>query len=79
MTVMSKPPYFSGLCCFEELPAHYYGNLSVGGAWINNKLLILNSHESTMPIPFKGALPDGIEQLLPQQYEDLFRQEHTAM
>lgn len=65
MTVLSKPPYFSGLCCFSENP--YYGETRVGGAWIKDGLMILNSHESVLPVPCKGAIPDGIEQELPKQ------------
>jgi len=75
MTVLSKPPFFSGLCCFDE-----DDEWSVGGSWIKNGLMILNSNKrGVMPVPVKGNLPDGIEQVLPKQYEDCFKQEHTDM
>lgn len=75
MTVLSKPPFFSGLCCFEEDT-----EWSVGGSWLKNGLIILNSQKrGVMPQPIVGAIPEGIDQVLPKQYEDLFKEDCVSM
>lgn len=76
MTVLSKPPFFSGLCCFDEDSVS-----SVGGSWIRDGLMILNSQKerNELPQPTKGKIPDGIEQMLPKRYESEFKEDHTDM
>jgi hypothetical protein len=78
MTVICKPPYFSGLYCLEDTTIPYmpYSKEQGGGRWcecdVEGQYVIAPIGAESKPRVGQSVLPDNIVVLHPKKYDEIY-------